>query len=272
MAVIIGIFAFGILMGFLQSIGIFKAAGLTETTLKYYREVLGSKSFIDSLEFSLYIALVSSIISIVLGVLLAYSIYKSKIRTGMEKIFNIPIVVPHMVSALMMYNILAQSGTLPRILHSFGLIKDQASFPSLLYGKNGVGIMLSYMWKEIPFIAMTTYAILGNISSRLSDVARNLGANNRQVFRHILLPLIGPTVFSSFIIIFAFSFGAYEVPLLLGPTSPQTLPIKAFIEYSNPSLINRPYAMVINMILTFISIVLVWLYNKAFSLMTKYKW
>ena len=51
-------------------------------------------------------------------------------------------------------------------------------------------------------------------------------------------------------IIFAFSFGAYEVPFLLGPTTPNALPVKAYIEYSSPELFNRPYAMVINCILT----------------------
>jgi len=80
-----------------------------------------------------------------------------------------------------------------------------------------------------------------------------------------------PLVASSFIIIFAFSFGAFEVPYLLGPTSPKTLPVKAYIEYTNPDLTHRPYTMVINMILTFYSLILVWLYSKTFKLISKYK-
>lgn len=270
MIVIIGIFASSIIMGFLQSLGRFKIIGLTDFTLKYYKEVLGSKDFASSLGFSLYISLVSSIVSVVLGVLLSYSIFKSKSKRGIEQIYKLPVVVPHIVSVLLMYNILSQSGILPRTLYMMGIIAEQTDFPSLLYEKNGAGIILSYMWKEIPFVAMVTYTILDNISYKLTEAAKNLGANDRQVFRYILLPLIAPTVFSTFIIIFAFSFGAYEVPLLLGPTTPQALPIKAFVEYSNPDLANRPYAMVINMILTFVSFVLVWLYHKSFALISKY--
>lgn len=270
MTVIIGIFASGIIMGFLQSIGRFKILGLTDFTLKYYKEVLGSKSFASSLGFSLYTALVSSVISVILGVLLSYSIFKTKIKIGIEQIYRLPVVVPHVVSVLLMYNILSQSGILPRILYMLGIISGQTDFLSLLYEKNGAGIILSYMWKEIPFVAMVTYGILDNISYKLTEAAKNLGANDRQVFRHILLPLIAPTVFSTFIIIFAFSFGAYEVPLLLGPTAPQALSVKAFVEYSNPDLLNRPYSMVINMILTFVSLVLVWFYHKSFALISKY--
>lgn len=88
---------------------------------------------------------------------------------------------------------------------------------------------------------------------------------------NVIFPLIMPLVASSFIIIFAFSFGAFEVPYLLGPTSPKILPVKAYIEYTNPDLTHRPYTMVINMILTFYSLILVWLYSKTFKLISKYK-
>ncbi|WP_200804901.1 ABC transporter permease [Anaerosalibacter sp. Marseille-P3206] len=272
MIVILGIFASGLIMGFIQSLGHFEAVGLHEYTLRYYKEVLNSKDFLSSLGFSLYTSLVSSIIAIVLGVLLSYSILKTKSNNGLvEAIYKLPIIVPHIVAVLLVYNILAQSGIFPRILYSIGLIKEPTQFPSLLHERNGVGIIIAYIWKEIPFVAMVTYTILSNLSYNLSEVALNLGATKRQVFFHVILPIIMPTVFSAFIIIFAFSFGAYEVPLLLGPTYPKALPVKAFIEYNNPDLTNRPYAMVINMILTFVSLFLVGVYYKTFELISKYK-
>ncbi len=74
-----------------------------------------------------------------------------------------------------------------------------------------------------------------------------------KLFFNVIFPILMPSILSSFIIIFAFSFGAFEVPYLLGPTTPKSLPVKAYIEYSNPDLTNRPYAMVINTILIVIS-------------------
>ena len=270
--ILIGIFVTGIVLGLLQSFGYFKAIGLTDFTLKYYREVLMDSNFLSSLKFSLYTATVSSVIAVVLGVLLAYSIVQMKgKKETIELLYRVPIAVPHIVAALLMYNIFSQTGILPRILFEIGLIQDQAQFPSVLYEPNGVGIIAAYIWKEIPFVALTTYTVLSGVSKKLSYVAYNLGANKKQVFIYVLLPLIMPSVLSSFIIIFAFSFGAYELPLLLGPTQPNALAVQAFIEYSNPVLQNRPYAMVYNMLITLIAVILTWLYFKAFEKVFNYR-
>lgn len=269
---VLGIFAMGLVIGFFQSLGYFPVVGLKDFTLKYYFEVLRDSSFLSSLKFSLYTSLISSILAVVIGVLLAYSILRSKHRKSIEEIiYKLPIIIPHSIAALLVYNILAQSGVLARILYLLGFIVEQNQFPSLIFDRGGIGIIVTYIWKEVPFIAMVVYTVLSNISDKLSDAALNLGANRRQVFWRILLPLIMPSILSSYIIIFAFSFGAFEVPYLLGPTSPKTLPVKAYIEYTNPDLTHRPYTMVINMILTFYSIILVWLYSKTFKLISKFK-
>lgn len=271
MTVLVGIFMSGLCIGLCQSLGYFPAIGLEEFTLKYYKEVFMSKGFISSLMFSVYTSLVSSVIAVISGIILAYAILNSRYKEKIEGIvFKLPVIVPHTVAAILVYNLLSQSGILPRLFFHLGLISSQSQFPSLVFDNKGVGIILSYLWKEIPFIAMVVYGVLSNISGQLSEVALNLGANRRQVFRYILLPLIMPIAASAFIIVFAFSFGAFEVPYLLGPTNPKALPVKAYIEYTNPNLTNRPYAMVINMILTFFSIIMVWLYQKSFQAISKF--
>lgn len=258
-------------MGFLQSVGRFEAIGLTDFTLKYYKEVLTNKDFLSSFGFSIYISVISSLIAVIMGVLLAYVLLINKHKKGVEEIiYKIPIIIPHTVAALLVFNILSQSGVFPRILNYIGVISDKSQFPSLVFDKHGWGIIFSYIWKEIPFIAMVVYTVLKNINDKLKNVALNLGANNKQVFIHIFLPLMMPSIISSFIIVFAFSFGAFEVPYLLGPTTPKALPVKAFIEYTNPDLTNRPYAMVINMVLTFFSIMFILLYYKVFNLINRY--
>lgn len=261
----------GLIIAFSQSLGYFPVVGLKDFTLKYYKEVLTDKSFLDSFKFSLYISFVSSVLAVVIGVLLAYSIFQSKNKRKVEEIiYKLPIIVPHSIAALLVYNMMAQSGVLSRILYYLGFIEGQGHFPSLIFDRKGIGIIISYLWKEIPFIAMVVYTVLSNINEDLFDAASNLGANKRQVFWKIILPLILPSILSSFIIIFAFSFGAFEVPYLLGPTTPKTLPVKAYIEYTNPDLTHRPYTMVINMILTFYSLILVWLYSKSFKLISRF--
>jgi putative spermidine/putrescine transport system permease protein len=269
--VILGIFITGIILGFVQSLGYFPVIGLEDFTLKYYMDILSDGEFLSSLRFSLYISIVSSIAAVILGVGLAYLMLKNKHKNGMEKVlYKLPIIVPHIVAALLVYNILSQSGILPRLFYSLGLISSQEQFPELIFDRGGIGIITAYLWKEIPFVAMVVYTVLGNINDKLTEVALNLGARQSQVFWHVLLPMAMPSILSSFIIIFAFSFGAFEVPYLLGPTGPKALAVKAYIEYSNPDLINRPYAMAINSMITIISIALVWLYEKSFRVLGRY--
>ncbi|MCG8541961.1 MAG: ABC transporter permease subunit [Clostridia bacterium] len=271
MFIILGIFTMGLALGFFQSLGYFPAVGLKEFTLRYYKEVLTDIGFLDSLKFTLYTSFVSSTLALIIGVLLAYSIFQSKSRKGvLYTIYKLPVIVPHSIAALLVFNVLTQSGILARVLFYLGIISEQTQFPSLIFDQNGIGIIISYLWKGIPFIAMTVYTVLSNINDKLTDAALNLGANRRQVFWKILLPLLMPSILSSYIIIFAFSFGAFEIPYLLGPTSPKLLPVKAYIEYINPDLSHRPYSMVINMVLASYSLILVWFYSKTFKLFSKF--
>lgn len=272
LALVLGVFIGGLVMGLMQSFGYFPAIGMKMVTLDYYKQVLTSPDFISSLSFSLYISLVSSVLSIIIGLALAYLLMKGNTRKQVEEVlYKLPIIVPHTVAALLVYSVFAQSGIVSRALFHLGFIATPAEMPAFLFDRTGRGIILAYMWKEIPFIAMVVYSVLKSVCARLEDVARNLGASQWQTFRYVILPLIAPTLLSNFIIIFAFSFGAFEVPYLLGPTSPRALPILAFVEYTNPDLAHRPYTMSINMILTFISLGIVGGVSLMFRRIFKYK-
>lgn len=270
--ILCSIFVTGLVIGLAQSLGYFPVIGLKDITFKYYIDVFSDSEFLSSLKFSLYISIVSSFIAVILGVLLSYLILQSKNRNYITKIlYKLPIIIPHSIAALLIYNLLSNSGIISRFAFKIGLIQNISDFPSLVFDKNGIGIITSYIWKEVPFIAMVVYTVLSNISDRLSEAALNLGANKRQVFFNVLLPLSMPSILSSFLIVFAFSFGAFEVPYLLGATSTKTLAVKAYLEYTSLDLCNRPYTMVINMILTFISLIFVILYSKLFNGVSKYK-
>jgi len=268
--VLLGILTSGIVIALSQSLGYMPVIGLRELTLKYYASVISDSSFLESLGFSLNISLLSSAIAVIAGVLLAYSMLLSKLSKGLEKLlFIIPVTVPHMVASFLMFNILSQSGLLSRILYNLHLIEGQNAFPGLVFDKHGIGIIATYLWKEIPFVALVVYTFISNINKNLEEAAVNLGASRRQYFWNVVAPLSWPSILSSFIIIFAFSFGAFEVPYLLGPTVPKTLPIKAFIEYTNPDMFNRPYAMALNVVLSAIALVIVWIYDKTLGLVCR---
>lgn len=256
-----GIFFVGLYKGFLISLGYFPEVGLNEFSLKYYKELLSNVDFIKSFKFSLYIAFISAFISTLIGVYIAYLlvVYKNE-KSIFHLIYKLPIILPYTIGSLLIINLFSQTGLISRILYGIGLINDSNIFPHLIYDQMGIGIILSYIWKQIPFVILVVYGILNKVNEKLSHVALNLGANKRQLFIHVLLPLCRYSIISAFIIIFAYSFGAFEVPFLIGPTNIRTLPVKAYIEYINPDLTHRPYSMVINMCLSALSFILVLIY------------
>lgn len=241
------IFIIGLGTGIIQSLGVIPAFGLTEPTLKYYKEILTRSDILQSLKYSLYIAFVSAFFATSIGTILcAILVNLRQVKGKVMRVVQIPIIVPHVIVALFAINILSQNGILARIEAQLGLISDQQQFPLLLYDGHGIGVILAYLWKEIPFIVYFVIALMANISDSLGEAAINLGANRIQVFWKVTLPLCMNTILSGFLIIFVFALGAYELPFILGATLPRALPVLAYIEYSKPDLLARPYAMAIN--------------------------
>ncbi len=263
--VLISIMGIGIINCISQSLGYFPQIGLNNFTLDYYMEVLRDRNFLKSLIFSLKTSFISSSICIVVGVFLAYVLSKDKHSKWRISLINLPIIITHIIVVIIIFMIFSQTGILSRVLYNLGIINNSSDFIQLVSDKNGIGIILVYLWKGIPFVAMTTYNILKNISNSLENVAINLGANKFQVFRYIILPLAMPSIISSFLILFAFSFGSYEVPFLIGPSTPKSLSVHAYITYSSSDLMQRPIAMSINTILSVISIIILIIYNKIFE-------
>lgn len=250
------IFLLGIGIGITWSFGVIPIFGLNIPTLRYYKEIFMRPDTFSSILYSIRIASISSVLSIVIGIFLAYLM----IRTNKDKAFTllitkIPILVPHVIVALMLVNIISSNGLLARLCYQLGFIKEQSEFPLLVYDKSGIGVILAYLWKEVPFVIYFVISLMSSISTTLGEAAVNLGAKNIQAFFRITLPLCYNTIMSAFLIIFTYSLGAYELPLLMGATIPKALPIMAYIEFQKPDLKMRTYAMAYNGILILLSLV-----------------
>ena len=59
-----------------------------------------------------------------------------------------------------MVNIFSQNGLLARMGYALGLLQEQQQFPMLIYDTKGVGVILAYLWKEIPFIIYFVIALM----------------------------------------------------------------------------------------------------------------
>lgn len=271
--IIILVLFFGSLgYGFLQSVGYQPEIGNTTVSFEAYANVMFSEAyreqFWQGLFLTLWVSLVSTFLSAALAVgcalLLRQTFIGKRISTFL---FQLNLPVPHLVIAIGMIFLFSQSGLVARVAGQFGLIEKTSDFPVLVRDSAGIGIILSYLWKEVPFFGIVVLAILQSLGENYEDLARSLGANRWQRFRHVILPLIMPGLLSSSVIVFAFTFGTYEVPKLLGVRFPEMLPIMALEFFLNPDLNARQEGMALSMIIAGIVLALVviymWISNRA---------
>jgi len=139
-----------------------------------------------------------------------------------------------------------------------------------VYDKFSIGVILVYLYKQIPFVSLSAFTVLKNLDKKYVHIAENLGAGTFNILFRVTLPLLAPAILSAFLITFAFDFGAFEVPFILGSPSRLTLPVLAYFDHTNASLAARPAAMVTNVVISSISLILIWLYTLLFRLLSKH--
>jgi len=265
------IFLGGIFNAAVQSLGYVPIFGMNEFTLGYYRQVLSDSRFLVSLRNTFYISITSSLISVAMGTIIAFVVTRMMPAPRLSYVlYKTPIVLPHLVVVILVFFFFSQTGILSRFLFAMGLMDNPNNFPLLIYDRYSIGVMLVYLYKQIPFVSLTVFTVLKNLDKKYLQIAENLGAGIWHTFTRITLPLLAPSILSAFLICFAFDFGAFEVPFILGSPSRLTLPVLAYYEHRSPSLASTPTAMVINIVITFISLTLIWLYTLLFRLLNKH--
>lgn len=261
LSVIVLLFLGGLLLGLARSFNYMPIIGLTTPNLDAYVNVLTSPDFLLSFALTFHIAFTSTAISAVLAVGAALVLRQTFVGKKLVTfLFQLNLTIPHIVGAIGILYLFSQSGFFARIAYAAGAIQQTNDFPAMVYDDFAIGIILQYVWKEIPFIGVIVLANMQALGEDYESVARSLGANRWQAFIHVLLPLIFPGVLSASVIVFAFIFGAYEIPALLGANYPAALPVLAYRKYTDVDLAARPEAMAMAIVIALLSAVMIFLY------------
>lgn len=261
LAVIGLLFGGGLLSGFLQSVGYMPALGLESPGLGAYAALFSSRDFYLSFALSLHIALSATVISSALAVAAALALRRAGPgRRLIRFLFQLNLTVPHLVGAIGMLYLFSQSGVFARLAYEMRLIERASEFPALVYDRYAVSIILQYVWKETPFIGLIVLANMQVIGESYEAAARTLGASRWQTFRYVLAPLIAPGLLSAAAIVFAFTFGAYEIPALLGRSYPEAMPVLAYRLFTDVDLAARPQAMAAAMVIAAVSAIMIYAY------------
>lgn len=223
-----------------------------------YRQIWADPAVRDSLVLTARVAVLSTALSAVLGIAVALLVHRlGRARGWSLSLLQTTLAVPHLVGALCMVLLLSQTGLLSRLGHAVGLTAAPEDFPALTADRFGAGIVLEYVWKETPFLAVLALTALNRGSDELADAARMLGASRWQRLRHVTLPVLAPAVTAGSVLVFAFAAGSYEVPFLLGRPYPATLPVVAYQYYTDTDLAARPQAMAVAVLISAASMLVV---------------
>lgn len=256
---IIGIlFGGGMILALLQSLGFFTLLGSGEWSLDAYQAAFSNSEFWRSLLQSFYIAIVATALSTLLSIALALLLRSAGRWATLACQITLPI--PHLVGVVGILMLLAPSGLVARVFLSLGWIQSDQDFPLLVNDGASVGVLIHFLWKEIPFITLILLAVLRGLNPAYEQQARALGATPWQCFWNITLPLMKPGILSASLMVFGFIFSSFEVPFLLGAIQSRTLPVYVYRAFTDTDLARRPEAIALGLTLSAISIAVIALY------------
>lgn len=258
-----GLFLTGLGLTLLRSLHYAPALGQTAPDLSAYAAILASPGFLKSLALSLWIASASTLIAATLALAAALLLRQTfPGRAIITFLVQLNLTIPHIVGAIGILYLFSQSGAFARLADAAGVITGPQDFPALTHDPFAIGIILLYVWKELPFITLILLANLQTLGEDHEATARTLGATRWQAFRHVLLPLLLPGLAAASALVFAFAFGAYEIPLVLGAHAPKALPVLAWQAWTDTDLATRPEAMAMAVLIALIGLVLLFLYAR----------
>jgi putative spermidine/putrescine transport system permease protein len=228
--------------------------------LSTYIDVISDPEFISTFNYTLEVSLLSTILAVFAAVIIAMAIRGT--FTGKKLslfLFQMNASIPHMSVAAMMLFLLLPSGFISSMAYQLGLIDSYADFPTIVQGTSGAGVIISFTWKFAPFIGLSILSVMQSAAPEYEDQAATLGVGPWNRFRYIILPMIGPAIISASIVCFAFAFGSYEVPVLLGLND--TLAVESYnLFHSIYGMEHLDRAYVISNIITFVTLMLTVVY------------
>jgi putative spermidine/putrescine transport system permease protein len=244
-----------------------QSVGLTATvgsdgggpTLAAYQGLLSGRTaaggeFWVSMAFSLSVAGVATVVSAALALGLAVWLTTGPRPAGRATVFGLTVnlAVPHLVWAVALVLLLSQSGVLGRVAAAAGVVDVPADVPVLVRDRYGLGVVLHYVGKEVPFLLLIALAVTRTQGPAYDQVARSLGAGFADRVRLVTLPLVAPALAAGSLLVFAVVFGTYEVPALLGVSYPRAVPVLALDLFLDPDLRSRPEAMALSLLMTLV--------------------
>ena len=190
------------IMGFRDSN--FVSFPITKWTTDWYREILFDRDIQSSLWLSLRVAILSTAISLFVGLPTAFLVARTRaaVRATLIAVLMLPAFLPVIVSAISLRIFAGQIGLETGML----------------------AISLGHAVASMPFVVIMVLTRIDSLNSSVVDAARNLGADPIIVLTRIVLPYLSPALFGAFLFSMLLSFEDFVRSFFLGGFD-QTFPV-----------------------------------------------
>jgi putative spermidine/putrescine transport system permease protein len=176
-------------------------------SLKWFERYFTSIAWIDATIQSLKIGAAVSLVSLLIGVPLAFALVRGRLAALRlaEKLVLAPVIVPNMVIAVSIYGL-------------FAALKLVGSWPA---------VAIAHTLLALPFVTLVVTAGLRATDPALERAAAGLGAGPLTTFWRVTLPQIRPSLVTGGLFAFVISFDELVIALFLSGAA-ATLPKKMF--------------------------------------------
>ncbi len=209
--------AFLALFFYYPMVTILKHAFITDTgqiTARHIIDAVASKYNQQILIFTIKQALLSTVITLCLGLPGAYLLTKYQFpgKSVIKALSTVPFVMPSIIVILGFIIFFGNNGIINvALMRLFNLTEPPIRF---LYSMTG--IMLAHAFFNFPIVIRIVGAAWERIDPGYEEMAAGLGASNIATFRRVTLPLLLPGIIASAALTFVFCFSSFAIVLVLG--------------------------------------------------------
>ena len=191
----------------------------------------GSSVVLDALGLSLLTTSASIVLTVVLGLPLAFVLARRRFRGAalLEAVVDLPIILPPSVAGLALLLVLGRRGLLGEPLAALGLTIPFTT----------AAVVIAQAFVSAPFFIRSARTGIAGVDRDLEDAARVDGASERQLFRSITVPLAGSALAAGLVMTWARSLGEFGATIMFAGNvqgRTQTLPLVVYSEFQGGGL------------------------------------
>ena len=164
---------------------------------------------------SIWMGALATVICLVLAYPVALSISRKSenMQRTMVMIVMLPMWMNFLLRTYAWMSLLENNGLINQFLRWIGVIGADASLEMI---NTDGAIVLGMVYNFLPFMILPLYSVMTKLDNRVIEAAQDLGSNNWQVFRRVILPLSAPGIVSGVTMVFVPAVSTFVISKLLG--------------------------------------------------------